>query len=105
MSGSGWEEVYPRSRCRVPNAAGESAIVSARVGGVFRARDEVWAGVAGFVGKSLRGGGVRRPRKRPSLMIGVEKIVFAPAGGGMWLGLSDLGSDGSCRDREMTPDP
>jgi hypothetical protein len=78
VPGSGWEEVYPRSRCRVPNATGEPATVSGRAGGVSGARGEVWAGVAGCVGRSLLGSGVRRPRKRPSVKNGVRKKKCLP---------------------------
>jgi hypothetical protein len=102
---SGWEEVYPRPRCRVPNAVGESATIAAvvyscgvpiptsspgvwwwsvlgwlsnrkigsstlmspgavRFGGLTVPRGDDWAGVAGRVGRGLRGDGVRRPPSR-----------------------------------------
>jgi len=44
-----------------------------RFGDVAEPCGDVWAGIAGRVGRGLRGGGVRRPPNRPAKG-GVEKI-------------------------------
>ncbi len=38
---------------------------SVRLGGVTGPHGDVWVGVAGIVGRGLRGGGVKRPPNRP----------------------------------------
>jgi hypothetical protein len=49
------------------------------LGGVTGPCADVWAGVAGRVGRGLRGGGVRRPPNRPPLGVRSGRRVFAPA--------------------------
>ena len=127
MSGSGWKEVYPRPRCRVPNVVGESAAVAAlafpcgapiptdspsvwgwevfgwvsirgvgfaakllpggtRLGGVAGPCGDVWAGVAGRVGRSLRGGGVSQPPSRaPEGGVGKNSICAGERRHAAWI--------------------
>ena len=50
--------------------------IGVRFGDVSGPRSDDWAGVAGRVGRGLRGGGVRRPPNQPPLEGGVGKKYF-----------------------------
>ncbi len=62
---SDWEEMYPMSCCLGVMIATLGLSGSVRLGGVTGPHGDVCVGVAGIVGRRLRGGGVKRPPNRP----------------------------------------